>query len=328
MLIIGGFIISPPTLLAPLAGYTDPIFRQLCARHGAGAGVTELLSATALAMNQRKTKDMVAFYPGERPRWAQLFAGDGPTLAAGAQVAVALGAELIDLNMGCPVRKVVATGAGAAWHQRPREAAAATAAVVAAVGPAVEVTVKIRSGWDASNINAPEMAARIADAGAAAVTVHGRTRAQGYSGRADWEVIANVVTAVDGTCPVIGNGDVRGPSDARTLLDDCGCAGVMVGRAALGNPWIFGALRDGVATVVEPATRAATAIAHLQALVADRGDEAFAVRSFRSMAMCYLKGLPGAAAGRRALARATSVNEVRRCFDEIVDAHDRGILSS
>ena len=314
MIDIGRYIIASPYLLAPLAGYTDLVFREICMRAGAGAGVTELLSATALAMGQKKTIAMLAFYQGEQPRWAQLFAGSSAILAAGARVAAANGAQVIDINMGCPVRKVVSHGAGAAWHKRPDEAAAAVATVIAAIGPEIPVTVKIRSGWDAGSINAPELAARLAEAGAAAITVHGRTRTQGYGGSADWEVIGRCVEAVGGACPLIGNGDVRCPADARALMEGHGCDAVMVGRAAMGNPWIFTNLREGRELPVTPAERATTAIEHLRGLVSHMGDERRAVRLFRAQSMCYLKGFPGAVAARRQVAQVATVADMEREF--------------
>ncbi len=309
---IGPISFSSPYLLAPMAGYSDEVFRRLCRECGAGAAITELISAKALVLGSKQTLKMVHFFPGEEPHWLQLFGTDGDTLAEAALIGIELGAELIDINMGCPVRKVVNSGAGAAWMRRPAAAGAAVAKVVQKVPSGFPVTVKMRSGWDSNEITAPEVARAVLDGGAAAITVHGRTRVQFYSGTADWEVIREVAKIVNGKVPLIGNGDVASPADAQKLMNEYGCQGVMVGRAALGNPWIFSALNAGHELTIPQEERFKMALNHLMALVAHMADEGRAVRYFRAQASGYFKAFRGAATARKQLSAAQSVADVEK----------------
>jgi len=236
-LAIGTVRLPSSFLLAPLAGYTDLPFRLLCREAGAALCVSEMISCHGLVFEQKKTHELLHTVPGERPFAVQLFGSDPEIMARAAAIVAALPVDLIDINMGCPVRKVVKKGCGAALLKDPQRAEAIIRAVRAQIS--LPVTVKIRSGWTGEHIVAPGFAAMAEAAGAAAVTVHGRTWAQGFGGRADWGVIRAVKEAV--SIPVIGNGDILSRADGLAMMAATGCDGVMVGRGALGNPWLFGA---------------------------------------------------------------------------------------
>ncbi len=223
------------SVLAPLAGYTDLPFRLLCRELGAGICFTEMISSHGLVYGQQKTRALLQTCPDDRPLGVQLFGSNPEVMAAAAELIPRDSADFIDINMGCPVRKVTKKGAGAALMGDPTLAATIIKQVVAR--SPLPVTVKCRSGLDDGNITAPLFARMVEDAGASAITVHGRTWQQGFAGTADRQVIRRVRQAV--TIPVIGNGDILHGSDIRAMLAETGCAGVMIGRGALGNPWIF-----------------------------------------------------------------------------------------
>ncbi len=232
---IGSVIIDPPVACGPMAGVTDLPFRRLVREAGCGLTVTEMVSAKALCYGSAKTEVLLRTDPDEHPVSVQMFGSDPDILAETARKLEEYPFDLIDLNMGCPVPKVTGNGEGSALLKDPKRAGEIFRAVAGAVKK--PVTVKIRAGWDASSVNAPEIAKIAEDAGIAAVAVHGRTRAQFYTGSADWEVIRRVKEAVH--IPVFGNGDVRDGASALAMLRETGCDGVMVARAARGNPWIF-----------------------------------------------------------------------------------------
>jgi tRNA-dihydrouridine synthase B len=235
MLRIASLRFSSPLVLAPLAGYSDLSFRLLCRRFGAGYGVSEMISCHGLVYRQPATLAMLQSVPEERPVSFQLFGADAGAMAEAAQIVAEHRPDMLDINMGCPVKKVTKRGAGAALMAEPARAEAIITAVTRRV--ALPVTVKIRSGPDRQRLNAVEFAKMAEAAGAAAVTIHARTWAQGFSGDVDWQVIAAVKRAL--TIPVLGNGDITSPAEAQAMLAETGCDGVMIGRAALGNPWIF-----------------------------------------------------------------------------------------
>jgi len=235
---IGSHAIVPPVLLAPMAGVSELPFRVIALELGAGLATTELISAAGIKFKNRRTRQYMTFdREKERPYSLQLFGGDPEVMAIAAAVGAEHGADIIDINMGCPVRKVTGTGAGSALSCDPPRAAAIVEAMRKATGDRVPITAKIRSGWDDKSINAPEMAKVLEGAGCAALAVHARTRAAGYSGTADWSVLKRVKAAV--RMPIIGNGDVTSLALAKKMLNDTGVDAVMIGRGALGNPWIF-----------------------------------------------------------------------------------------
>lgn len=293
----------PPLWLAPMAGVTDKPFRTLAREQGCDLAFTEMISAQAIQYKNRRTWQMLDL-AGEHPIGVQLFGSDPAILAAAAKTAQREGADLIDINMGCPVPKVVNNGEGAALMRNPALACAIVEKVVAAVS--LPVTVKIRSGWDRNTINAVSLARGLAAAGAAAVTVHGRTREQYYSGAADWNIIAKVVQAVD--IPVIGNGDIWNGGDAKDLFRQTGCSGVMLARGTLGNPWLFAeanaVLKGRVYQPPSPREKIAMAIRHLQLELAYR-DEKGAVFFMRKHLAWYLKGLPNTAALKKEIFQQT-----------------------
>ncbi len=235
-----------PLYLAPMAGVSDKIFRQLCKERGADVLVTEFVSAEGVFRRNERTREYLDFDECERPLGVQLFGGNAEHMAdAARQVIDWVQPDFIDLNFGCPVNKVVAKNGGSALLKDCPTLAAVAGAVVRAVAP-LPVTAKIRIGWDDASINAPTVARILEDIGIAAIAVHGRTRAQGYSGAADWRVIGEVAAAV--RVPVIGNGDITNAADVARRRAETGIAGVMIGRAAMSSPWIFNQIKHELAT--------------------------------------------------------------------------------
>ncbi len=298
-----------PVFPAPLAGVSDRAFRILAREQGCSLGFTGMVSDKALIHGNAATLALLDHRGENGPLAVQLFGDEPESMALAARLAVAAGAAVIDINMGCPVPKVVKGGAGAALLRDPDRALRIAAAVVKAVD--VPVTVKMRLGWDEHSIPAPESAARLTQAGVRAVTVHGRTRQQFYSGRADWQAIKEVREAVG--IPVIGNGDVFCPEDAARLLETTGCAGVMIGRGSLGNPWIFSrTLRylTGGEPLAPPDAGELFAMVerHLLMKMEDRG-ERMAVLEMRKHAVWYAKGRQGAARFRERVNRVDTAAE-------------------
>lgn len=315
---IGGLELAHPVLAAPMAGVTDKAFRLLAREAGAALVYTEMLSARALARESRRTREMLDLSGEQPPVAVQIFGNDPREMAAAARQAEAAGAALVDINMGCPTPKVVKNGDGAALLRDLPRALDIVRACVEAVR--VPVTVKMRRGWEEGEEVAPELAAAAEAAGASAVAVHGRFRSQFYQGRADWPAIRRVVEAV--RIPVIGNGDVRSPRDAFLLLEETGCRAVMIGRAALGNPWIFGRVaryleRGEEVPPPPPAVRVEMALRHLRLQVRYKGEQV-GVRQMRKHLAWYLRGLPGAASLRQQLHRVESLAEAEAVLRSIL----------
>ena len=320
---IGKVGIDNPSVLAPMAGVTDLAFRLLAKEMGCGLVVSEMVSAKGLLYENCRTKDLIRIDPRERPTAIQLFGSVPAELAEAARRVEASGADIIDFNMGCPTHKIVRNGEGSALLRFPDLAATILKEMVAAVD--IPVTVKIRAGWDAGSINAVEIARRAEQAGVSAIAVHARTREQFYAGKADWNIIREVKQAVK--VPVIGNGDVRTVQDAERLLQETGCDGVMVGRAACGNVWIFRQiatyLKEGRLTPSPSfAEKAATLLRHRDMLTELKGTH-IAIREMRRHAVCYVKGLPKSAELRTHFNQAME----RSDFEHILDEYMKGARS-
>ena len=307
MLKIGDVELRNNVVLAPMAGVCNPAFRLIAKEFGCGLVCAEMVSDKAILHGNRRTMDMLFVDERERPLSLQIFGGDKQSLVEAAKfVDKNTNADIIDINMGCPVPKVTKCDAGARWLLDPNKIYDMVAAVVDAVEK--PVTVKMRIGWDDQHIYAVDNARAVERAGGAAVAVHGRTRKQMYTGKANWDVIRDVKQAV--SIPVIGNGDVFSPEDAKRMLDHTGCDGVMIGRGALGNPWMLYRTVHYLETgelLPEPAPEEKIRIAmlHLDRLIKLKG-ESQAVREMRKHLAWYLKGLPGAARVRERIMELTT----------------------
>ena len=303
--------------LAPMAGVADRTFRALCRRWGAAYTVTELISAKAVVLGDKKSHELLAVTDAERPVGIQLFGSDPATLAEAARAAEAHNPVFIDINMGCPAPKVSASGGGALLMKDPVLAAEIVRQTARAVS--CPVTVKMRSGWDADSINAVELAQRCEEAGAAAITIHARTRAQMYAPPADWRIIADVKRAV--SVPVIGNGDVVDPESAARLYEETGCDFIMVGRAAMGAPWLFSRINayigEGRRLPDPPVSqRMLVLLEQARETVADKG-ERIAMNEMRKHAAWYMRGLRGAAEFRRRSGTLTTLSDLETLICDV-----------
>ena len=313
---IGNLDFPTPVFLAPMAGVTDTPYRILAQEMGCAMAFAEMVSVLGIHFRNEKTLAMLETVPEERPLAMQLFGARPEPVAEAAAYVESLGcADVIDFNMGCPAPKIVKNGAGSALLKEPELAERILAALVKATK--LPVTVKMRIGWDASSIVAVEMAKRAEAAGVAAIAVHGRTREQYYKGHADWSMIAAVKRAVK--VPVIANGDIRTTDDLARVFRETGCDGVMIGRAAQGNPWIFRVFRSFLETGVEipPPTiaeRGALILRHLDMLIQYKGDY-IGAREMRKHATWYTKGMVGGGNLRDAFNHA----ETREDFHRIVE---------
>lgn len=305
-----------PYILAPMAGVTDLPFRLLCKEQGAGLLCMEMISAKALIYKNRNTKLLLEIHPREFPVSLQLFGSDPDIISEAARQIEDRPFQILDINMGCPVPKVVKNGEGSALMNQPRLVHEIVRKAVRAIDK--PVTVKIRKGFDEDHVNAVEIAKIIEDAGAAAVAVHGRTREQYYSGRADWEIIARVKEAV--SIPVIGNGDVTSGESAVEMRRQTGCDGVMIGRGAQGNPWIFSELLEYDRTGKLPERPKPEEIRdmmlrHARLQIQYKG-EYLGIREMRKHVSWYTKGLPGSARLREAINRTESYQELEELLSE------------
>ena len=313
MVKIGNVEIAGKLTLAPMAGVTDAAFRAVCRAQGAALTCTEMVSAKALVYKDEKTKSLLWMPEDEHPAAAQIFGHEPEVMAEAAPMALALsGADILDINMGCPVGKVIRSGDGSALMRDPELAGRIIEAVVQAVD--VPVTVKFRKGWDGGNLNAVEFARVCEQAGAAAIAVHGRTRVQMYSGRADWDVIRDVKRSV--TIPVIANGDIFSGADAAHILRYTGADLAMVGRGAFGDPWLFARGNAAIAGLPEPElpplrARIDTAVQQIEAAAEQKG-ERLACLEARSQFCWYLRGVPHAGYYKQQIVHVSTLDELRQ----------------
>jgi nifR3 family TIM-barrel protein len=302
-----------PLYLAPMAGVSDKIFRQLCKEYGADVLTTEFVSAEGIFRRNERTREYLDFDEIERPIGVQLFGADVEHMAEAArQVVDWVQPDFVDLNFGCPVNKVVSKNGGSALLKDCPTLARVAAAVVRAIAP-MPVTAKIRIGWDADSINAARVARILAEAGISAITVHGRTRAQGYSGAADWNVIGEVAATV--SIPIIGNGDLANAADVAKRRRETGIAGAMIGRAAMSAPWIFRQIKQYLATgeMVDPPSlreRWNLILRHCELAVRGWGAEEPAIRSMRARLMAYSRSMPDAKRLREKFSHVSTLAEV------------------
>ncbi|MEK3784807.1 tRNA dihydrouridine synthase DusB [Paenibacillus sp. FSL K6-1230] len=319
MLKIGSIELKNQVVLAPMAGVCNPAFRLIAKEFGTGLVCAEMVSDKAIMHGNKRTREMLFVDEREKPLSLQIFGGDRETLVEAAKVVdQETNADIIDINMGCPVPKVTKCDAGARWLLDPNKIYEMVSAVVDAVQK--PVTVKMRIGWDHEHIYVVENARAVERAGGQAISVHGRTREQLYTGTADWSYIKQAKEAV--SIPVIGNGDVATPEDARRMLDETNCDGVMIGRGALGNPWMLYRTIQYLETgelLPDPAAeeKIRVAILHMDRLVALKG-EAVAVREMRKHMAWYLKGLKGAARVKDIIMEETKRDEMVQILEQYV----------
>ena len=335
---IGSIDLSPPFALAPMAGMTDTAFRRLVKRKGGcGLVVTEMVSSEGLVRGIDRTLEYAEYTEEERPVSIQIFGGDPQKMAEAAQIVEGMGADIVDINMGCPVAKIAKHSAGCSLMREPAHAADVVRAMARAVR--IPVTVKMRAGWDATAINAPDLAKRVEDAGAAAVTVHGRTAAQSYSGFSDWELIGKVAEGLD--IPVFGSGDCVEPQQMIERLRNTGVGGVLVGRGALRNPWIFEQAADLAAgrppREITPAERGRFLLDYIDLLLKERSEEAdgfrhvapgqeaaapargrdrWVINKLRALNSWYTKGLDNGSHLRVAINASESIAQLREIIEE------------
>lgn len=304
--------------LAPMAGVADRAFREICCEFGAGYTVTEMVSAKGLCMCDRKSQSLLKISEVERPAAAQLFGDDPKFMAEAAVKTLGFKPEIIDINMGCPAPKIAGNGGGSALMKQPELAEKIVETVVGAVD--IPVTVKMRIGWDDENINCVDFAKRCENAGAAALTVHGRTKVQMYSPPVRPEYISAVREAV--SIPVIANGDVTDGVSAKKLLDATGCEAVMVGRGALGRPWAFeqiNAYLERGEILPEPSVekRMEVMLRHIRLLCEYKGEKVGMLEA-RKHAAWYMKGIRGAAALRREICALQKIDDIRIIAEKVV----------
>lgn len=299
---VGPIHIEVPVLLAPMAAVTDLPFRTICEQLGVGFTVTEFLSANALAAGDQQTKDKMTASLGGRAFGVQIYGRTEEPMIAAAHMAVAIGASLVDINMGCPAKRVVAGACGSALMRETELAQHLVRTVVSAVPEHVPVTVKHRAGWDAYHRNAPEFACAMVEAGAQMITVHGRTRTQGFSGHSDLDIIRQVREAVPADIPVVGNGDVVDVEGYLRMRETTGCDAVMIGRGAQGNPWLFKRIREVSAGRSDPGPPSMTERVEVfrqhTALIVKLKAGRKLIHEVRKACAWYAKGLPGCNAFR------------------------------
>ena len=317
---IGNVEIPNQVVVAPMAGVTNSAFRVICKRFGAGHVVCEMISDRGIMYHNQRTLNMMDVDPEEHPMGIQIFGGTKETLVEAAKyVDQHTAADVIDINMGCPVNKVVKTDAGARWLLDPNKVYEMVSYVTDAVKK--PVTVKMRTGWDDKHILAVENALAAERAGASAIAMHGRTRKQMYTGQADWNILKEVASQLK--IPFMANGDVKTPEDAKKILDMTGATAAMIGRAAMGNPWMLKRTEHYLETgellpEATPEQKIEMAKDHLNRLVDLKG-EYVGVREFRGLSTYYIKGIPRAARTKVALVEAETLDEMNDIFDRFAE---------
>ena len=315
---IGNVTLPGNVTLAPMAGVTDAAFRRLCLKQGAALTCTEMVSARALVYKDKKTEALLWSPPEDHPVAAQIFGHEPEIMAEAAPMALALsGADVLDINMGCPVGKVIRSGDGSALMRDPELAGRIIEAVVKAVD--VPVTVKFRKGWDGGSVNAVEFARVCEQAGVSAIAVHGRTRAQMYAGKADWDIIRDVKKAV--SVPVLANGDVFSGADAAHILRYTGCDGVMIGRGCFGDPWLFARANAALAGEPEPKLpplreRIEAAVEQIR-FAAEQKGERLACLEARSQFCWYLRGVPYAGPYKQEIVHVETIEQLEHIARKI-----------
>ncbi|HOK21185.1 MAG TPA: tRNA dihydrouridine synthase DusB [Bacteroidales bacterium] len=319
---IGKFDLSRyPIILAPMDGITDKVFRKICKEMGATLTYSEFVSADAIIRNVKVSFDKISKNEDEFPFVVQIFGNDPEIMGQAAKLVESAGADIIDLNFGCPMKKIVSKGAGAALLKNPELMLEITKNVVKSVN--VPVTVKTRLGWDETSIIIDNIARGLQDCGIAALTLHARTRKQLYSGNADWDYFLKLKSDSSFSIPLIANGDIDNPEKAKLLFDDYGVDGVMIGRAAIGNPWIFRDCNDYILKNISPKSisineRLAICERHLNELAAMK-NEKIAIIEMRKFFKNYFKGIANIKQYRVALLEATSLEEIYSIFNNIKD---------
>ncbi len=317
---IGNVFIEQTAALAPMASVCDYAYRSLCKEYGAAYLVSEMVSAKGLCYQPKRASDLLRITPNEHPMAIQLFGSEPEYFARAIPIVLSYHPDVIDINMGCPVPKVVSSGGGSALMKHPKLAGEIVSAAV--LSSSVPVTVKIRKGWDSSQENAVEFGKRMEACGAAAITIHARTRAQMYQGDSDWETIACLKQAVG--IPVIGNGDVKTPEDAARMYEETGVDLVMVGRGSYGKPWLFAQIAAYLRTGTYPpdpplARRMEIMLRHVQRICEDKG-EVIGMKEARSHAGRYLTGVFGAARFREKCGKLQSFSDVQELAREVVQS--------
>ena len=319
---IGNIHLKGNLFLAPVAGYSDAAFRSVCIENGACFTYTEMVSAEALVRKNLKTEILMRRACNENAYAVQIFGGEPEVMAQAAQIVLEkTHCECIDINCGCPVPKIIKTGAGSALTRDPDRLFKVVEAVVVALRQATPVTVKIRSGWEQKLITWPEAAQAALDAGASAITIHPRTKAQGYEGHSDWNIMRQLVEKVNGRVPVFGSGDLFKPEDARKMLEETGVDAVMFARGAMGNPFIFrdttSLLTTGAYEPVPAQIRIQTGFAELERLAAETSEQ-HACLEMRKRFHAYSKGIPNGGPLRNAIVHAATIEDYHKIFDGIL----------
>lgn len=321
---IGKVELSNNVFLAPMAGVTDMAYRAICRQFGCGLTYSEMVSAKGMYYGSENTKELLVLAPEEKPSAIQIFGSDPDIMSNIAAQVQEAGAQIIDINMGCPTPKIVKNGDGSALMRKPELVAEIVKKVSRAV--TVPVTVKIRKGWDENSVNAVLIAKIAEENGAQAITVHGRTREQFYSGQADWNIIKEISQAVK--IPVIGNGDVASPQAAKQMLEFTNCDAVMIGRGAQGNPWIFKRTLEYLNTGVllpEPTNeeKIDAAISHLIKTIELKG-EFIGVKEMRKHLAWYLKGMPGSSAVKAEVFKLNKAEDVKNLLEHYLSERPQG----